>query len=151
MYSEQSEDKTQKLKDIISCQEEKISKLNKKLEENEALVSERNELKKICKQFEQNKEDSYNAHKKSFNELSATCNVQSEKIKKAMDIAHQWELKNEKLEDTNNCLNSQLKTLKHNSNKFESQLAETETILESVQKQLCITKVNNYLISLIID
>lgn len=137
-----SEDTTKELKEIISCQEEKISKLNKKLEEFDSVVSERNKLREIYKQFEQSNEHNINSHKKAFAELSATCDEQTEKLKKAANSEYQWELKYGKLEDANNCMSRQIKILKCNENKLQSQLAETEITLKCVQKELCSTKVN---------
>jgi len=140
MYS--SEDTTQELKEIISCQEDKISKLNKKLEEFDSVVSERNKLREIYKQFEKSHEDSINAHKKAFCELSATCDEQTKKLKECANSEYQWELKYGKLEDANNCMSREIKILKCNENKLQAQLAETEITLKCVQKELCQTKVN---------
>ncbi|XP_026819169.1 tropomyosin-like [Rhopalosiphum maidis] len=136
-----SEDKTQELEEIISCQKEKICKLNKKLVEFDAVVSERNDIQQTYTQFEQSNENSNNGnYKKSFNELLATCDIQSEKLKKAADTEYQLELKYRKLENDNNSLNRQLRILRCNENKLQSDLAEMETALKCAQRELCTTK-----------
>ncbi|XP_025202158.1 spindle pole body component 110-like [Melanaphis sacchari] len=136
-----SEDTSQELKEIISCQKEKIGKLNTKLVEFDEVVSERNNLQKLYKQFEQSNEDSNKKfYKKSFNELLGRCDVISKKFKKAADTEYQWELKCRKLEDDNNGLNRQLRILKFNENKLQSEFAEIETTLKFVQRELCTTK-----------
>ncbi|XP_026819239.1 keratin, type I cuticular Ha1-like [Rhopalosiphum maidis] len=135
-----SKDTTQELTEIISNQNKQICKLNKKLEEFDAVISERDGLKKLCKQFEQSKEDNYNGHKKALNELLAMCDSQAEKIKKNADMEYKWECKYGKLEETINCLNRQLKTAKCNENNLQSQLTETDTTLKCTQKELCIVK-----------
>lgn len=135
---------TQELTEIISCQKKKISKLNKKIEEFDAVVSERDSLKKLCTQFEKNKEDNHNSQEKLLNELLATCDKQKEKLKRVADIEYKWENKFGELEDANNCLNHQLKTAKRNENKLQSQLTETEMTLKCVRKELCTTKVNTF-------
>jgi len=135
---------TQELKEVISCQKEKITNLTKKLEEFNTVVSERNNLREIYKQIEQNNENKDNGHRKLFTDLLATFQLQTEKLKKAANAEYQWEAKYGKLEDTNNCINRQLKILKCNENKLQSQLEDTETTLKCVQKELCTTKVNTF-------
>ncbi|XP_025198175.1 putative leucine-rich repeat-containing protein DDB_G0290503 [Melanaphis sacchari] len=135
-----SKDTTQELTEIISFQKKKICKLNKMLEEFDAVVSERDSLQKLCKQFEQSKEDNYNGHKKALNELLATCDIQSEKLKKAADLEYKWEHRYGELEDANNYLNRQLKAAKCNENKLQLQLTETETTLKCVERELCTTQ-----------
>jgi len=137
-----SEDTTNELKETISCQKEKICELNQKLEDFDSVVSERNKLREIYKQFEKSNENTINSHKKAFAELSATCDQQTEKLKKVANAEYQWELKYGKLEDANNCLTRQMKSLKCNENKLQSQLTEAETTLKCVQRELCTTKVN---------
>jgi len=140
-----SEDTTQELQETVSCQKEKIRKLKKKVAEFDSVVSERNDLKKIYNQFEQSNEDSNNeSFKKSFNELLAKCDIQSEKLKEAVDKEHQWILKYERLDDVNSDLNCKLRTIKSNENKLQSMLAEIETTLKCVQKELYTTQVNIY-------
>ncbi|XP_015370883.1 PREDICTED: keratin, type I cuticular Ha1 [Diuraphis noxia] len=134
------DDPTQELKGIISSQSEKICKLNKKLQEFDSVVSERNELREIYKEFEQSNEECTNGHKKAFAELSAKCEEQAEKLKQFASAEYQWETKYGKLEDANNCMNRQIKILKCNENKLQSQLTETETNLKCIQKELCTTK-----------
>lgn len=141
-----SEDTTQELQEIVSYQKEKICKLKKKLVEFDLVVSERNDLKNIYNQFEQSNEDSNNEScKKSFNKLLAKCNIQSEKLKEAADKEHQWILKYERLDDVNSDLNCKLRTLISNEKKLQSMLAEIETTLKCVQRELCTTQVNIYL------
>ncbi|CAH1731490.1 unnamed protein product [Aphis gossypii] len=136
-----SEGMAQELQETVSCQKEKISKLKKKVAEFDSVVSERNDLKKIYNQFEQNNEDSNNeSYKKSFNELLAKCDIQSEKLKEAVDKEHQWILKYERLDDVNSDLNCKLITLKSNENKLQSMLEEIETTLKCVQSELCTTQ-----------
>lgn len=138
------DDTMEELKEIISCQKEKICKLNKKLEEFDSVVSDRNNLRELYKQFEESNEKNMKDHKKAFAELSDKCDQQTEKLKKIANSEYQWELKYGKLEDTNNCISRQIKVLKCNESKLQSQLAETETTLKCVQKELCTTKVNNF-------
>ena len=58
-----SEDTIQDLQNIITSQKEKISKLNSKLEEFNTVVSEKNNLLEINKQFQQNNEYIINGQK----------------------------------------------------------------------------------------
>ncbi|CAI6353376.1 unnamed protein product [Macrosiphum euphorbiae] len=134
-----TEDPTE-LKKIIFCQEDTICKLNRRLEEFDSVVCERNKLREIYKQCEKNHEDSINAYKKAFCELSAKCDEQTKKLKECANSEYQWELRYGKLEEANNSMCGQIQILKCNESKLKSQLAETEITLKCVQKELCQTK-----------
>jgi len=130
------------LKQVIADKDEQICKLNKKLEHFDAVVNERNDLREIYKEFEWYSEQNKNEGRILFNELLKKYEIQTETLKKVLNAEYQCELRKEKLEDENNCMNHQLKILKHNENKLQSELADSKKNLEFVQEELSTIKVN---------
>jgi len=138
-----SEETIMELKQVISNKDEQICELNKKLEDFDSVVHERNDLREIYKQFEQHNENSKIGGRKLFTELLTKYEIQTETLKKVANAEYQCELKNEKLEDDIKCMNHQLQTLKYNEDKLQLELADFETKLKCVQKELCTTEVNS--------
>jgi len=130
------------LKKVISNKDEQICELNKKLEDFDSVVYERNDLREIYKQFEQHYEKSKIDGRKLFTELLTKYEIQTETLKKVANAEYQYELKNEKLEDDINCMNHQIQTLKENEDKLQLELADFETRFKCVQNELCTIKVN---------
>ncbi|CAI6350438.1 unnamed protein product [Macrosiphum euphorbiae] len=128
------------LKQVISNKDEQIQELNKKLEDFDSVVYERNDLREIYKDFEQHNEKSKTDGRKLFTELLTKYELQTETLKKVANAEYQCELKNEKLEDHINCMNHQIQTLKENEDKLKIELSDFETKLKSVQNELCTIK-----------
>lgn len=112
------------------------------METYDAIVTERDELKNICEQIELWKERFESGHKKVFNELKTTCDVQMEKLKKAMDAEYKWDFKLRELQNNNDCIINQIKILRLNENKLKSKLVDYEQIIQKLIKELSCVKVN---------
>lgn len=142
MFSCETIKELKQLKQVIADKDEQICKLNKKLENFDAVVNERNDLREIYKEFEWYSEQNKNKGRLLFNELLKKYEIQTETLKKVVNAEYQCELRKEKLEDENNCINHELQILKHNENKLQSELADSKTNLKFVQNELCTIKVN---------
>lgn len=137
-----SSETIKELKQIITDKDEQICILNKKLENFDSLVNERDHLREIYKDFECYDAQYRNENRQLFKVLLEKYEIQTETLKKVANAEYQCELENEKLEDKNNCMNHQLQILKNNENKLQSELADSKTNLQSVQNELCTIKVN---------
>lgn len=107
------------------------------------MVAERNELRDLCKQLDQWKENILDENKKAFTELLTAFNVQSEKLKQIAMEECKWQIKNSELENLNTCLTDRLKAAKSQEFALQSKLEETEKSKKTVQNELRSTKVNN--------
>jgi len=62
---------------VISCKDQEIRELNKKLKDFDSVVNERNDLREICKQFEQHNEENKISGRKLFTELLRKYEIQT--------------------------------------------------------------------------
>lgn len=112
-------------------------------------MTERNELREQCKKNERWMEDSEKEHKKVFNELLNTFNVQSEKLKKVIEVECKWQDKYNELQECYHRTAKDLKTSKSNENRLQCLFEECEKERKCVEKELSCTKVTNSLFKII--
>lgn len=132
----------QDLEDVIAYQKEYICHINKKLEDFESVVRERDDLRELYKQFGKNNDEMKIQSRQVFEDLLSSYEIQTETLKKVATAEYQCELRNEKLEDKISDIDHELKILKCSENKLQSELADSENNLKCVQNELCTTKVN---------
>jgi len=135
---------------VITYQNEHIRELNIKLENFDSVVRERDDLRELYKQFGQNDMEMKIQSREVFEDLLSKYELQTKTLKKVATAEYQCEVRNEKLQDDINDMNHELKILKCNENKLQSELAESETRLKCVQDELCTTKVNTYSLFMIL-
>lgn len=116
--------------------------MKRKLEKYNEIVVERDELRSICEEIELWKERFENGHKRIFNELKTTCNVQLDMLKKATDTEHELNLKIRELHNICDCISNEMKSLRLNENNLESKLADSDQIIQTLKKHLSCVKVN---------
>lgn len=126
----------------MSSEDEDTSKLKRKLENYNAIVAERDELRNTCEEIELWKERFENGHRRIFNELKTTCDVQLDMLKKATDTEHELNLKIRELQNICDCVSNEVKSLRLNESNLESKLSENNQIIQTLMKDLCSIKVN---------
>lgn len=139
---------TQDINHILSCKNDEICMLKMQLEKYDEIVDERNCLRNMINELEQCKKQSDCDNKKMFQELLAKYDVQSNKLKKLVNLECEWKTKNCELQNSNDCMNDQIHNLKSHLNQVQFKLSESEKNLKCTQKEICSLKVN--IISLLI-
>lgn len=134
------------LNNNIFGQKEEISNLKRKLDSYDAVIGEKNELQEIRNRLEQWKGNIFNENKKALAELLVAFNDQSEKLKQVAAEECKLQIKYNELRNSNSCLDEKLKALTTDANELQSKLAESEKSTKRVQKELCDTKVNNFIL-----
>lgn len=132
------------MKNIISFQNNVITKLKKKLKKFDEIVIEKDKLQISVNEFELWREKNDVCRKKVFNELISSFEDQSEKLKRATCDESDWQAKYTALQDSHDCVTNQLRILKSNKNNLESKLEDADQNIKCLQKELRYTKVNNY-------
>lgn len=127
---------------ITPGQNEDVAELKKKSEKYDEIVAERNDLRNTCEGIELWKERFENGHKRLFNELKTTCDVQLDKLKKAMDAKYEWDIKLRELQNINDCVSNQMKNLRLNEDTLKSKLADYRLTIQQLKKDLNCAKVN---------
>lgn len=133
---------THDINHILTCKNEEICMLKRRLEKYDELADERNCLRNMINELEQCKKQSDCDNKKMFQELLTKFDAQSNKLKKMANAECDWKTKNCELQNVNDCMNDQLHNLKSHFNQIQFKLSETEKSLKCTQKELCNLKVN---------
>lgn len=118
-----------------------LRKHDKELETFHEVVTERNHLRNLHKDFEEWKERNEKDQRKLFADFLTTFNVQKENLKTAAITEREWESKYNELKENNDCISNKLKTQKCIENKLNEKVEESEKNMKCVQKELCNTKV----------
>lgn len=82
-------------------------------------------------------------YKQALKEQTSIIAEKIEKLGKFSILQHEWELKNSKLQNTNDYITSELNSYRSKENVLISKLEEYGKILKSTQKELCCTQVNS--------
>lgn len=140
------QDTTQNLKNIIACQNEKICKLKEKLETYDEVVTERDNLRTLVKDFEQWNEKHDANRKKMFTALLTSIEDQTNKLKQAATLECTWQVKYSELQNINDDMTNELKNVKFNERLLKSRLEFAEKRIKCIQSELCQVKVitNSY-------
>lgn len=131
------------MKNIISFQNNVITKLKKKLKKSDEIVIEKDKLQISVNEFELWREKNDVCRKKVFDELISSFEDQSEKLKTAICVESDWQAKYTQLQDSYDSVINQLKTLKSKENNLKSKLEDADQNIQCLQKELRYTKVNN--------
>lgn len=127
--------------EIICHLKEEICVLKKKLESYDELVAERNDLRNLCKQFEEWNEKNEREHQKVLDEMLNTLDERTKKLKKCENSEIVWEKKYDELQSHSNCLDDTLNAMKIDFTDLQLKLADSEKERKCLQKDLCCTKV----------
>lgn len=97
-------------------------------------------MRELVNEFEQWKKTNDDCRKQAFDELLESFEVQCGNFKIA---ERNWQSKYCNLQKVNDCITSQLNTLKSNECTLQQKLESTGNNTKCLQKELCHIKVNN--------
>ncbi|VVC34786.1 Hypothetical protein CINCED_3A005404 [Cinara cedri] len=127
---------TQDLKNTISCQKEKLCQLMDKLRTHDEVVTERNHLRTIVKDFVQWSEKNDVNRKEVFTELLTSFEDQADKLKNAATVECTWQVKYSELQNIKDAIADELKNIKSNKRQLKSKLENAEKNNKCIQNEL---------------
>lgn len=135
------EEELQEAKNTIIEQNKLLCLYKKKIETcNEAIV-EKDRLRELVNEFEKWKKTNDSCRKQAFDELVKSFEMQCKHFKEA---ERNWQSKYCNLQKVNDCITSQLNTLKSNELTLQQKLESAGNNTKCLQKEICRIKVNAF-------